>query len=459
MIKLCTSISFLFFQILLHAQHDEIIDINSKNKNMITKVSGNESINYDSMLNKLSHWNKYREIKKVNQNYIFYFDDPYFKKIPFRLFIPESYRNDIKTPLILLLHGAVQVSSFERVNKYVEDGIVNDDEDDDDLFFKYLSKQGYIIVRPFADKKRRFSWVINEFNDLFHSTKIDEGVNLTYKTLVNVIIKLKQILNIDDSRIYTVGHSDGADGAFCMELFQPNIFAGFVIYNSLLANLNATNIYLRNAKNRPMYIVHSDLDDIRPIEQTKAIVDIIKETDTSIVYKEYKGYKHFDKHLILDLPFANKFMLQTIRNPYSKNKYLESNNYIDNQCDWLKVDSFDLNLPKSEWQVDLNINIFNKNNKQWVDHPYYLNSGGYAIKGDYNNNIFKIETSRVKNFEILISNRMVDINKPISVYVNGKLEYNKIVKPNKKYIMNSFETNFDREVIWVNSIKIYLKNN
>jgi predicted esterase len=455
--KLCICVLLLFVNIILYAQHDEIINLDSKNRDMIHNVFVNKPINYDSVLIMLSHWAKYRQIKRVNKNYLFYFDDPYFQKIPFRLFIPESYRNDVKTPFILLLHGAVQLSSFDRANKYIEEGVVHNEEDDNDIFFKYLSRQGYIILRPFADEKKRFSWIVNEFEDRVNSTKIDQGVNLTYKTLVNVIIKLKQILNIDDSRVYTFGHSDGADGAFCMELFQPNIFAGFVIYNSLLSNLNANNIYLRNAKNRPMYIVHSDLDDIRPIEQTKAIVDIIKETDTSIVYKEYKGYKHFDKHLSLDLPFANKFILHTIRNPYSKNKYLESNNYIDNQCDWLKVDSFDLNLPKAEWQVDRHIDLFNKINKKWEKIPYYQNTEGYAIKGKYDDNIFKIESSRVKTFEILISNQMVDLKKPIAVYVNGELVYKKKVIPNKEYIANSFEANFDRQVIWVNSIKIYLK--
>jgi len=457
MIKLSHCLFLLFLDLFVQAQSDLILKYNPENENTVITIGKNQYIGCDSLISIISRWNQYPDLNQANRNFIFYYDDPFFNKVPLRVFIPQTYRSNEKCPLVLLLHGALQISSFEKANKYHEEGAVHEEEDDNDLFFKYLSKKGFIILRPFGDEKRKFSWIVNEFVDPAHSTEIEGGVNLTYRALVNAIIQLKRMLNIDDSRIYSLGHSDGSDGTFCMELFQPTLFAGFVLYNSLMSNIYASNIYLRNVINRPMYIVHSDLDDIRPIQQTRAIVNLIRKAnkaDSTLFYKEYAGYRHFDKHLVIDLPFANQFLLQTVRNPYSRIKHLESNNLIDNQCDWIKVNSFDLTLPKSAWQVSLNLNSFNKNNKTWMDFPYYHNTESFAIQASFENNIFTIETSRVKTFEILISENMVDLKKPIKVYVNGKLAYDEIVAPDRKFTLRSFAENFDRQAIWVNSVKI-----
>lgn len=432
----------------------------SNNNNAIKRTIDNETnISTDSLIRLLANWSRFPTSYKTDQNYIFNFPDPFFGNVPMRLYIPKTYRADKKTPLILILHGAVQLSSFARLEPLNNSQQIRNESDDDDIFFDYFKKQNYIILRPVADPAKKFNWVINSFNDPLHSgPSSPENVNLTFSCIVNAIIKLKRNLNIDDSRVFAFGHSDGADGAFGMEMFQPNLFAGFLIYNSMLTVLRANNIYLHNAQNSSSYIVHSDLDDLRPIQQTKAIVAILKELNAKVVFKEYDGYKHFDNHLKIDLPFANKFILNTIRNPIPPNIYWESNNHVDNQCFWLRVDSFDLSLPKKNWQTESNLDLYNKIDKIWMKFKYYDNGPGYAIKASYRENTFKIDCSRVEAFHILISNEMVDLQKPIKVYANGRLVFEKIVKPNREFIESTFEKYFDRDCIWINSLKIDVSN-
>lgn len=418
------------------------------------KLMNDKTVSVDSVIHVLENWNKYQTINKVNQSYIFYYDDPYFGKIPMRLFIPPTYNNKIKTPLILLLHGAVKVSSFDRANDLINN-ISKPSEADVGFFLNYLSQQNYIILIPFADPKKRFDWVMNSFGNPMLNNG-NTGPNKTYQALVYVILKLKQTLNIDDSKIFAFGHSDGGDGAFCMELFQPTIFAGFVVYNSMLLNF-FENIYLANLQNRQLYIVHSDLDDIRPIQQTREIIGFMKTQYYTISYKEYKGYKHFDKHLIIDLPFANKFISSTERNPFPQNVNWESSNLQNNGCDWLWVNGFDLNLPKADWQKEFNFNSYDKIDSTWRNLNYYPNGEGYAIKGNYAHNVFNIESSRVTDFEIYLSQEMIDLSKPVKVFINKKLMFNKVVIPNKNFLIDTFEKSFDRKALWVNSIKIHLQ--
>ena len=70
----------------------------------------------------------------------------------------------------------------------------------------------------------------------------------------------------------------------------------------MMNNIFARNFYIRNILNSPLYIVHSDLDQLRRIATTRRVVDSLKQIGGNIIYKEYIGYQHYDKHLDKDLP-------------------------------------------------------------------------------------------------------------------------------------------------------------
>jgi predicted esterase len=435
-----------------YAQKENVIKLeNSYYDSFKEKTENDQKVSADSLIKILSAWNQYPSSYKSNQNYIFYYEDSFYGNVPMRLYVPRKYNPQKKSPLILLLHGAVGVSNFARANSTNK---IPNESDDDDIFFNYLNNQDYLILRPFADPSKKFDWVVNDFNEFSYTQSSSNKVNLTFSCIIHAITKLKKTFNIDDNKIFAFGHSDGADGAFAMEIFQPTTFAGYVIYNSMLTNLKADNIYLGNITNSSSYIVHSDQDNLRPVEQAIAIIEILKKLNAQVEFKVYHGYKHFDNHLKIDLPLADKYIQKTIRNPFPSKIFWESNNKIDNQCSWLKVDSFKLDLPKKEWQTEINLKSYNQIRKNWDQYEYYQNAPGYVIKGDYNDNTFRIDCSRVINYEILISDKMVDKKKPIKIYSNGHLVFEKAVKANRRYIVSSFEKNFDRNCIWINSVKI-----
>lgn len=295
---------------------------------------------------------------------------------------------------------------------------------------------------------------MNDFASGLFQASAGSDINLTYRCIVNALIRLKKVFNIDDNKVFAFGHSDGADGAFGLEVFQPTLFAGFILYNSMLTNLKATNIYPANMQNCPTYIVHSDLDDLRPVQQTTAIIDTVRQLGARIDYKVYNGYRHFDNHLKIDLPLANKFIRQTTRNPFPSSIYWEASNAVDNRCFWIKVDSFDLDKPQAKWQQEVNVKAFRKPTKTWTNFNYYQTTPGYIVKASYANNSFTVDCSKVLKFEILISDKMVDLDQNVSITVNGKLVYNKKVRPNKQFILSSFDQTADRASIWVNAVKL-----
>ncbi len=426
------------------SQNIKLPDDNVDLKETINGINKNSNITADSFLTVLSNWSKYPIVAKKGIQYVFNYKDSILGDIPIRVYVPVNYDEKVKTPVLLLLHGAVGSSSFEDLND-------NGEDLDEDIFFNYFKQLNYIIIRPKADERRKFNWVVNDFSG---------SLNRTFDILISAIIHLKKVLNIDDQKVTCFGHSDGADGTFGMDIYNPGMFNGFVCYNSMFNVLFARNIYFRNAINKPIYITHSDKDALRPIEQTRLVIKAFDSLQIRHTYKEYYNYQHYDKHLEIDLPNAFEFISKNLRNPFTKDVYWETDNPVYNKCNWIKIMEIDTNLSNAKWHTPIHLNSFDPRTKTIKYNSYYyrVNSSG-AIKATYNNNQFSIETSRIKTFEVFLSKSMVNADKPIKVFVNGKLAYNQKVRMDKAYIATNFLNNYDRQELWFNSIKINYKEN
>ena len=403
----------------------------------------------------LSNWNTFPSVQG-NRQYLFSFYDSLFGEIPFRVFVPKTYNKTKRIPLLLLLHGAVGGSSFDQAKDYLDSSSAVSKDAALDPLFNFFSKKDYIILMPIGDRVRKFDWSSNRFAgfaDMKPAT--NRGINATYKTLARMISLVKASFNVDDNHVFAMGHSDGADGAFCLELMQPNQFGAFVIYNSMLLVLNARNLYLRNLQNVKLYVVHSSKDNLRPIEQTR---EIIQEANVflrnKIAYREYQGFQHFDRHLTIDPVNAERFLENSRRDPYPSDVYRESDNSTDNRCAWLSVAQFNVLQPKSSWQIEFGVKSYDPGSKTFSGDYYGDNDQSYAIKGHYENNLFTIFTSRVQSFDIYIDPTRVNITRPVTVEVNGKQLFHDMIIADKAVLVKTFGETFDRSSISIAAIKV-----
>lgn len=451
------STSFLFCCLISFSSFSQDSDLpvldNTPLANQMNVILNDNKISADSAWLLLTRWNQYPIIKKPGKSYLYLYKDSIFGVVPIKIFIPNNYKESVPSKVILLLHGATVLSSFKDAYKL-------DTAFEKDIFYDYFATRNYIIIRPYADGhgpnadgKINFDWVVNRFNGKKNSNKI----NYTFETLTAIIKNLKEIINIDDNKIFALGHSDGADGAFALEIYQPSIFAGFIAYNSMLNQIFGYDIYLGNTQNRQLYIVHSDLDDLRPIQQTRDIIKILDSIKSPFLYKEYMGYQHEDSHLQKDVKNAYDWTNGIRRNSFQKALFLESCNYSNNACDWIKICEFDTTLKKAKWHNELNPKMYNKRDSIYYENSYYHLNKSAAVKASYNNNIFNIYTSRVKEIEILISPVMVNFENPIYVNVNEKQLFKGKLNSNKKYLLNTFKQNFDRQALWVTSINLKIE--
>jgi hypothetical protein len=223
----------------------------------------------------------------------------------------------------------------------------------------------------------------------------------------------------------------------------------------MLTHMRAGNVYLKNTQNRPLYLVHSSLDHLRPIEQTRSVARLLDSLGSPVRYKEYPGYKHYDKHLNQDLPLGYQWLTGTSRRPFPKAIYWEASDGLYSGCDWLKITRLDTTLSSTPWHKPVNTANYDKVAKKFEDVPYYprIKEGG-AVNATYQDNTFRLQTSKTEVVELLIHPEMVNLEKPVSVYLNGKLVFNQKVVADKSFLLNEFSSSADRRSLWISSIKL-----
>ena len=316
----------------------------------------------------------------------------------------------------------------------------------------YFSKLGYqnnvIVVYPHAN--REFNWMFP-----------DDG----FYMVPDIVQDMKKYFNIDDNRVFISGHSNGATGVVSYLLKSPSLFAGFYGFNSN-PKIRTGGTFIKNALNRSYFNVATDKDYYFPISGHDTLDRIAKSYGIDWQNHVYHGFPHWfpeykESYGSFKLMFED--MGARVRNPFHHELYWECDDVKYGHCDWISIDELDTGAVKKNWQIEVNFPV-----THWIDNRdtsktsdtvitafYYPRLSG-AVKAHFRNNIFEIETSRVKKISLFISPEMIDLSKPVIVYVDGKKMFTGKMVFNREYMIQNFRENFDRKAVWVNNIKFSL---
>ncbi len=402
------------------------------------------SIDAKVVYKKLKSLNTYHFIQNIH-NYLFFYcrvNDSI--QMPYTVLLPESYHPDRSYPLLVVLHGAVGMVKI--IPPYADSFVVNGFHRH---FTKYAKAHQMIMVFPYGN--RQYNWMYP-----------DDG----FKMAPSIITYLKQFLNIDDNRIYMTGHSNGATGSFSYLMKEPNLFAAFSGMNTQ-PKVKTGGTFLPNAKNRSFYAIATDKDYYYPPVANDSLLQLAHRLGINWTLDLQKGYPHwFPQFDAADEPVKKMFdsLLSKKRDAFRKTLYWECDEVKYGRCDWLSITALDTLQQQAAWHKQYNFRI-----NQWIDNEnpdkiidstslafsYPRKSG--AVRASYKDNQFNLSTSRVKSLDIYLSPEMIDFSKPVTVVVNGKKKFNKKIKYDKEFMLNSFATYFDRKAIWVNRISIEIK--
>ncbi|GAA4785885.1 hypothetical protein GCM10023231_12220 [Olivibacter ginsenosidimutans] len=393
----------------------------------------------------IKNYNPYLVKKRRDYSISFAINDS--TRTSFFVHLPAGYTPKKSYALLFFLHGAV------RNNALVDFQTAENNLHGWNRFYtKYAEQNDVILVFPKGSRK--YNWMLP-----------DDG----FFMIPEMIKQIKRAINVDDNKIFISGHSNGATGAFSYLMKQPTPFAGFYGFNTY-PKVFTGGTYIENIRNRSFINFSTDEDYYYPPNANDCFTQLMDSIKADYHEHRYEGFPHWFPEFD-ESESAYKILFKDLatrkRNPFPQEISWEFDNNKYGSIDWLSDIILDTSTEKADWHRELNFKIhqwleYDKNDslisknvdKNAFDFPY--RSG--KIKAQYANNVFRIETSRVKSLRLNISPDMVDTKKKIKVFINGKEYFHGRISYDRRFILQHFEKDRDRKQIWINSIELNIKN-
>lgn len=367
-------------------------------------------------------------------------------KTSYFIHLPQNYNPTKRYALLFFLHGAVRYSPLlEFQTAEINLGGWNR------YYTKYADRDDVILVFPRANKQ--YNWMT-----------ADDGF-----FMVPMILKeIKQVIHVDNRKVYLAGHSNGATGVFSYWMKQPTAYAGFYGFNTK-PKVMTGGTFIENAKNRSFISFSTDQDYYYPPQANEDVTALMNQIQADYKDYRYPGFPHWFPSFDESEPaYAILFddLKKRTRNTYAPTLSWEFDDDAYGSVDWLQQMKLDTLQPKATWHQPLNFAI-----SKWLEYDeqdqlkevtvdqeaFDFPRASGKVVASYKDNVFRLSTSRIKAVSIYISPEMVNIQKPIQVYINGDLYYNKKVEYNTSFMLRNFEQNQDRDLIWINSIDLIIK--
>lgn len=393
---------------------------------------------------RIKAYNTYPAIKHQLLSLQFKFTDSLHTA--FLVVLPKDYNSHKSYPLLFFLHGGVSMNTG-----YPDYADSRDTSDWNRYYTKYAAMHKVIMVYPMGN--RDYNWMFP-----------DKG----FYMIPAMLKQIKQLINVDDNRVFISGHSNGATGSFSYAMKQPSEFAGFYGFNTR-PQVRTGGTYIRNLLNRSFFNVSVDQDYYYPPGAHDSLTKIMKALHADYQDHRYNGFPHWfpqfdESEPAYQLLFED--MAKRKRNPFRPNIIWECDDVKYGRCDWLSITALDTaTAAKALWQTPINFKInkwvvLNKENDAHVVDTA-LNAFNYrkrsgAAKASYHKNVFTIVTSAVGVIRIYISPAMVNIKKPVTVMVNGKRRFKARVSYNKQFMVTEFKKTLDKAALWINYVDVDL---
>jgi predicted peptidase len=188
--------------------------------------------------------------------------------MPYRLFVPPGYNDKKPYPLVLWLHGAGGAGT-NNIAQISQDQIPG--------------------TRTWTQPKiqaRYPSFVLVPQNPGNWVEKLDE-LGPKMHLVLGMLESLKAEFNIDASRIYVAGQSDGGYGAWNLITQRPDLFAAAIP----ICGGGDPRLAGRIAR-MPIWVFHGRRDEVIPVSESRNMIAAIRKAGGRPRYTEYARLGH-----------------------------------------------------------------------------------------------------------------------------------------------------------------------
>ena len=191
------------------------------------------------------------------------------QSMPYRLFVPANYKQEMPYPLMLWLHGAGGAGTDNRSQ------ISGDQVAGTRTWTKPQNQMKYpaFILVPQSPT----NWVSSGLDRLSPEMSM----------VLAILEEVRYEFNIDPARMYVAGQSDGGIGTWNIITQRPNLFAAAI-------PLCGGGDYSRVATiaNLPVWAFHGARDNVISVTESRRMINALQNAGGHPRYTEYANVGH-----------------------------------------------------------------------------------------------------------------------------------------------------------------------
>ena len=165
------------------------------------------------------------------------------------------------------------------------------------------------------------------------------------ENILRIVDRLKRRYNVDESRIYLTGISDGGTGVYYMAMRDPSVWSAFLPLNGSIKVLGNPavradgELFAGNLVNRPFYIVNGGRDPLYPADHIATHVEAFKQLGVSLVFRPQANAGHDTSWWQYERGLFEQFVKQKSRLAHPSRVSWETERTDRfNRADWLIID-------------------------------------------------------------------------------------------------------------------------
>ena len=339
--------------------------------------------------------------------------------------IPEDYDPSRRWPVRVQLHGGIGRPEPQDPQRLRQNRIAGEPQ-------IYLYPQGW------ADA----AW--------WHANQVDN--------ILALLDRVKRTHNVDESRVYVTGISDGGTGVYYLAMREPTPWSACLpLIGSVRVLSNPSvgadgDLFVGNLVNRPFFIINSGRDPLYPAAFVVPTIDLMQRAGVPLVFHPQPMAGHDTTWWPDEQKSFEQFVHEHPRAPYPERLSWETERTDRyNRVHWLVVDALGA-TPSDAAMEEINTleNVGNGSAGPLFVHRRPSGRVDVVRSG----NTIETRTRGVRAFTLLLSPDVFDFDEPVTVRVNGRSAFEGRIAKDVSTLLKWAARDNDRTMLFGAELKI-----
>lgn len=275
--------------------------------------------------------------------------------------------------------------------------------------------------------------------------------------LAQLLDRVKRRYNVDESRVYVTGISDGGTGVYYLAMRWATPWAACLPLNghpSVIAN-PATGadgqLHAGNLVNCPLHIVNGGRDRLYPAASVAPLIEMFKRTGAAIEFQVYPEAGHDTSWWPQERPRFEAFLAAHRRVAHPERISWETERTDRyNRFRWLVIDR--LGVSRSDVTLE-DVNRFAP--AAGLDYALFdRDQASGRVDAVRRDNRFEIRSRGVQSLRLLLSPGVIDFSRPVQVIVNGRSVHDAVVRPDVAVLAEWAARDLDRTMVYGAELRV-----